>query len=186
MKIKEFVEQYNGYATDYLKEDFLKENLKITPYIPFVTKEAIARQIVKISTYDKKTGNIKLNSVGHHHLYCRMIIEYYTNLERENTNFIDEYDLLVSSGVFRKIMAMIPEYELGEFNMIIDMVRDDAIKNEYELHAFISNQIDRFEQLLQTALENASDKIAEEVGNLNEDQLKKLKNNLDTVMKRIK
>ena len=115
-----------------------------------------------------------------------MIIEYYTNLERENTNFIDEYDLLVSSGVFRKIMAMIPEYELGEFNMIIDMVRDDAIKNEYELHAFISNQIDRFEQLLQTALENASDKIAEEVGNLNEDQLKKLKNNLDTVMKRIK
>ena len=44
MKIKEFVEQYNGYATDYLKEDFLKENLKITPYIPFVTKEAIARQ----------------------------------------------------------------------------------------------------------------------------------------------
>ena len=41
MKIKEFVEQYNGYATDYLKEDFLKENLKITPYIPFVTKEAI-------------------------------------------------------------------------------------------------------------------------------------------------
>lgn len=186
MKIKEFVEQYNGYATDYLKEDFLKENLKITPYIPFVTKEAIARQIVKISTYDKKTGNIKLNSVVHHHLYCRMIIEYYTNLERENTNFIDEYDLLVSSGVFRKIMAMIPEYELGEFNMIIDMVRDDAIKNEYELHAFISNQIDRFEQLLEIALENASDKIAEEVDNLNEDQLEKLKNNLDTVMKRIK
>ena len=83
MKIKEFVEQYNGYATDYLKEDFLKENLKITPYIPFVTKEALARQIVKISTYDKKTGNIKLNSVVHHHLYCRMIIEYYTNLERK-------------------------------------------------------------------------------------------------------
>ena len=59
MKIKEFVEQYNGYATDYLKEDFLKENLKITPYIPFVTKEAIARQIVKISTYDKKTDEGK-------------------------------------------------------------------------------------------------------------------------------
>ena len=186
MKIKEFVEQYNGYATDYLKEDFLKENLKITPYIPFVTKEVIAKQIVKISTYDKKTGNIKLNSVVHHHLYCRMIIEYYTNLERENTNFIDEYDLLVSSGVFRKIMAMIPEYELGEFNMIIDMVRDDAIKNEYELHAFISNQIENFGNILNVVFENASNKVADEIGKLDEDQLKKLKNNLNSVMKRIK
>ena len=115
-----------------------------------------------------------------------MIIEYYTNLERENTNFIDEYDLLVSSGVFRKIMAMIPEYELGEFNMIIDMVRDDAIKNEYELHAFISNQIENFGNILNVVFENASNKVADEIGKLDEDQLKKLKNNLDTVMKRIK
>ena len=115
-----------------------------------------------------------------------MIIEYYTNLERENTNFIDEYDLLVSSGVFRKIMAMIPEYELVEFNMIIDMVRDDAIKNEYELHAFISNQIENFGNILNVVFENASNKVADEIGKLDEDQLKKLKNNLDTVMKRIK
>lgn len=186
MKIKEFVEQYNGYATDNLKEDFLKENLKITPYIPFVTKEALARQIVKISTYDKKTGNIKLNSVVHHHLYCRMIIEYYTNLERENTNFIDEYDMLVSSGVFRKIMDMIPKYELAEFNMIIDMVRDDAIKNEYELHSFIVNQIKNLGNILNVVFENASNKLADEISKLDENQLEKLKNNVDNLMKRIK
>lgn len=186
MKIKKFVEQYSKCATDYLKEDFLNDNLKITPYVPFVTKDALARQIVKISTYDKETGNIKLNSVVHHHLYCRIIIEYYTDLEHDDTNFFDEYDMLVSSGVFRKIMAMIPEYELAEFNMIIDMVRDDAIKNFYEPHAFIANQIEKYKKLLETALENVSNKLADEVINLDEDKLEKLKENLSDTMKRIK
>ena len=36
MKIREFVEKYNAIATDRLKEDYLKDNLHIKTYLPFL------------------------------------------------------------------------------------------------------------------------------------------------------
>lgn len=50
-KIKEFCENYKNRATNKLKEDYLKENLKITTYLPFIKKDALAQNIVNATTY---------------------------------------------------------------------------------------------------------------------------------------
>ena len=49
-KIKEFCENYKNRATDKLKNDYLKENLKITTYLPFIKKDALAQNIVNATT----------------------------------------------------------------------------------------------------------------------------------------
>ena len=50
MKIKEFCKEYSN-RIDKLKGDYLKENLKITTYLPFIKKDALAQNIVNATTY---------------------------------------------------------------------------------------------------------------------------------------
>ena len=64
MKIKEFCERYNAFTSQSLKDEFIKQNLKITQYIPFVKKDELATNLVNISTYEyenyvDENGNIK-------------------------------------------------------------------------------------------------------------------------------
>ena len=93
MTIKNFVNEYTKRA-DQLKEQYLKENLKITSYVPFLRKDAIAQVIVDRSTYkyenytkedgtigNRKTDKIQINSITQYILFCRVLIENYTNLE---------------------------------------------------------------------------------------------------------
>ena len=50
------------------------------------------------------------------------------------------------------IIQSINPRELKEFNMVLQMTQDDVIANEFENHAFISQQVERFGQLIGTAL----------------------------------
>ena len=52
MKIKEFCEKYNAFTSQSLKDEFIKQNIKITQYIPFVKKDALATNLVNISTHE--------------------------------------------------------------------------------------------------------------------------------------
>ena len=95
MTIKNFVNEYTKRA-DQLKEQYLKDNLKITSYVPFLRKDAIAQVIVDRSTYkyenytkkdgtigNRKTDKIQINSITQYILFCRVLIENYTKLEIE-------------------------------------------------------------------------------------------------------
>ena len=117
MKIKEFCKEYSN-RIDKLKGDYLKENLKITTYLPFIKKDAIATVLVDRSTYkfesytkedgtigSKKTDEIKVNSVAQYLLFCRVVIENYTNLEVETEGFYEEYDALNESCVLFELAA---------------------------------------------------------------------------------
>ena len=79
MTIKEFVEKYNQIATDRLKEDFVKNNLKITTYLPFLNKVIIADKLAEVTMLDKETGNVNIKSDVNYLLFCRSIIENYTD-----------------------------------------------------------------------------------------------------------
>lgn len=183
--IKEFVEKYEAIATDRLKEDYLKDNLHIKTYLPFVQKDAIARVVVDRSTYkyetytkedgsigSRKTDKINVNSIVQYILFCRVIIENYTNLEVETEGFFEEYDLLKQSGLLDKFMVntnnvppMIPESEIGEISMLIDMKQKDEIFNRTEIHNYISEQIERFSALANVISKPVMDIIAEKLEN---------------------
>lgn len=184
MKIKEFCKGYSN-RIDKLKGDYLKENLHIKTYLPFLRKDAIATVLVDRSTYkfesytkedgtigSKKTDEIKVNSVAQYLLFCRVVIENYTNLEVETDSFCEEYDALKQCGLLDKLMVgsenvppMIPADEIGELRMLIDMKQKDEIFNRTEIHNYITEQIDRFGNLANVISKPVMDIIAERLEN---------------------
>lgn len=184
MKIKKFVEEYTKRA-DQLKEQYLKDNLKITSYVPFLRKDAIAQVIVDRSTYKyenytkedgtiglKKTDEIRINSITQYILFCRVLIENYTNLEIETNEFVEEYDALKECGLLDKLMVgsenvppMIPISEISELRTLIDMKQKDEIFNRTEIHNYVTKQIERFSALANVISKPVMDIIAEKLEN---------------------
>ena len=186
MTIKEFVEKYNAIATDRVKEDYLKDNLHIKTYLPFLTKVTLADKLAKIATLDKDTGNINVKSDVNYLLFCRMIIEQYTDLQVETEGFYEEYDLLNESDLLTKIMQMIPEKEITEFKLICDMKKDDIIFNQSTPKAFINQQIERITNIASVTLKPVLDKLATELENMDEKDVEKFTNKVEKLLKRVK
>lgn len=205
-KIKEFCENYKNRATDKLKEDYLKENLKITTYLPFIKKDALAQNIVNATTYKfedyanedgttgrRRTNQIQVNSTAQMLLFYRVIIENYTDLEVETEGFYEEYDALNESGVLFELTAdfeghpsLIPASEISELRGMIDLKQRDEMTNQYETHSFISNQVERFGTLIGVTLKPVLEKISEQIENMSEEDVEKFTNKFEKLLKRVK
>ena len=166
-KIKKFVEQYNDLE-DSLKGKFLAKNLEIKSYVPFIMKNTLAQKIVDVSTFvfedykkadgsdgRRKINEICVNSVTQYLLFCRVLIETYTNLEVETEGFFEEYDLLKQSGLLDILISggetqssLIPANEIIEFKTILDMKQRDLLTNtefnQKDIFSKIKNLIDYY------------------------------------------
>ena len=205
MKIKEFCKEYSN-RIDKLKGDYLKENLKITTYLPFIKKDALAQNIVNATTYKfedytkgdgtigrRRTNQIQVNSTAQMLLFYRVIIENYTDLEVETEGFYEEYDALNESGVLFELTAdfeghpsLIPAKEISELRGIIDLKQRDIMTNQYEIHSYISNQIERITEVGSIVLKPVLDKLATELENMDDSKIEKLSKALERGLKRIK
>lgn len=205
MTIKEFCREYSN-RVDKLKRDYLKENLKITTYLPFIKKDALAQNIVNATTYRfenytkedgttgrRKTNQIQINSTAQMLLFYRVIIENYTNLEVETEGFYEEYDALNESGVLFELTAdfeghpsLIPAKEISELRGMIDLKQRDIMTNQYEIHAYISNQIERITEIGSIVLKPVLDKLATELESMDDSKIEKLSKVLENRLKRIK
>ena len=205
-KIKEFCENYKNRATDKLKSDYLKENLKITTYLPFIKKDVLAQNIVNATTYKfedytkedgttgrRRTNQIQVNSTAQMLLFYRVIIENYTDLEVETEGFYEEYDALNESGVLFELTAdfeghpsLIPAREISELRGMVDLKQRDIMTNQYEIHSYISNQIERITEVGSVVLKPVLDKLATELENMDEKDIEKLSKALERGLKRIK
>ena len=205
MKIKEFCKEYSN-RIDKLKGDYLKENLKITTYLPFIKKDALAQNIVNATTYKfedytkedgttgrRRTNQIQVNSTAQMLLFYRVIIENYTDLEVETDGFYEEYDALNESGVLFELTAdfeghssLIPASEISELRGMIDLKQRDIMTNQYEIHSYISNQIERITEVGSVVLKPVLDKLATELENMDDSKIEKLSKALERGLKRIK
>ena len=184
--IKIFVNEYNNIATDRLKEDYLKDNLHIKSYLPFLKKVTLADKLAKVTTLDKDTGNVNVKSDANYLLFCRMIIEQYTDLQIETEGFYEEYDLLNESGLLDKIMQMIPEKEISEFKMLCDMKKEDLLFNQSTPKAFINQQVERVSTILGVTLKPVLEKISEQIENMSEEDVEKFASKFEKLLKRVK
>ena len=105
-------------------------------------------------------------------LFCRVVIENYTNLEVETSGFFEEYDALKQSGLLVKLMVgsenvppMIPADEINELRMLIDMKQKDEIFNRTEIHNYVTEQINRFSNLANVISKPVMDIITERLEN---------------------
>jgi hypothetical protein len=148
MKIKEFVEKYNGFNNDTLKDKFVKEIVK-DEYIPYTKKVTICESIVKNTTKrvvsdGKKDKEIfYLDSANRYLLFQMKLIQFYTDLEfSEGVDAIKEFELLDQYGLNDLIIAEIPEREYTNFKVILDMKTDDASVNENNFIQYIDTKLD--------------------------------------------
>ena len=183
MTIKEFCEKYNNIVTKQLKDQFVKDNLEITPYVPFVKKDTLIANLLKVTMIDKETGTIKANSSAEYLLKTRIFIEQYTNLTVETDGFFEEYDELKKSGLFdilfigngeEDIPPMIPFAEMAEFNHLLEVKKNDLLVNKYEIHSFITEQVERFKALGEATLTPLMDVMNKKLDSLSNDELRKI------------
>lgn len=205
ISIKKFVNEYTNRIPQ-IQESYIKDNLVITPYVPFVRKDALADKLVDVSTYvfedytkedgtigRRKTDKIKVNSTAQYLLFCRLIIENYTNLTVETEGFFEEYDALKECGLLDKLMvstetrpSLIPMDEIAELRALVNFKQSDVMTNYATPQAYISSQIERVSTILSVTLKPVLDKIATSIENMDEKDIEKFGNKLEKMIKRVK
>lgn len=206
MKIKDFCTKYDNYATESLKDRYIKENLQIKSYLPFLRKDAIATVLADRTTYkqeqytkkdgtvgQKKTDVIRVNSTAQYLLFCRVVIENYTNLEVETDGFFEEYDLLKQSGLLDKLMIgteqtapLIPADEIGELRQLLSLKQSDIMTNFANPQIYIQNQVTRFGQLANVTLTPILDKLADKIEKMDDKDIEKFGDKIEKVLRRVK
>ena len=178
--VKDFVKKYNASKSDQTKETLVKSIMN-TDYVPYERKITICKKIIENSYYTKSSNGTKklhFNSPAQYMLYCLWMVSEYTNINIDLKNSLDEFNLLNKYDLFDVITEKIPEKESKEFNVILDMVRNDVIQNEYETHAFISGQVERFGELAGVVLKPAIEQLAKSFEAMDEKTIDKLFNKL--------
>lgn len=183
--VKEFCKKYNESTADQIKESLIKSIMN-PHYINYEMKIAICENIIENSYYKKdENGNKKLhiNSPTQYLLYCLEMVRQYTTIEVDFSNVVDEFNLLNKYRLLDEIINYIPENELKEFNVVLDMVRGDVIQNEYETHAFVSNQVERFGELFGHIIKPALERLGSSIENMDEKTIDKLTHGLGKLSK---
>ena len=181
--IKQFCKEYKNRVPQ-MQDSYIKDNLVITSYIPFVRKDALSDILVKRSTYEyenytkedgtvgsRPTDKIKVNSVVQYILFCRVIIENYTNLIVETEGFFEEYDALKECGLLDKLMistetrpSLIPVDEIAELRSLISMKQSDIMTNYCEPHNYVNSLVERFGDIIDVLAKPIMDKAMEQIG----------------------
>lgn len=179
--IKTFCKEYNNRATNTLKNQYVSDNLEITPYVPFIKKDALVSNLLKTTMIDKETGNVKVNSSAEYLLMTRILIESYTNLTVETDGFFEEYDELKKSGLFDILLVgndqeapLIPYEEMVEFKHLLALHKQDLLQNKYEIHSFITEQVNRFKTLGEATLAPLMDVVSKKLDEIPKKDLDKV------------
>lgn len=172
IKFQEFLKEYMNKETQEDKENLIKEYIH-HKYIPYEKKVTMAKAIADNSYWSEETmpdGTtekiLHVDSTAKYMMVGIAIVKLFTDidLQSDNGTMLDDYNILNEFGIMNLIIQNVDDYDLREFKMILEMVCDDIITNEYENHAYITKQIYRFGNLIGTAL-------APVVGNLDADRI---------------
>ena len=167
MTVREFVEEYKKQNEKY---KLVKTHI-VKTYLPYIQKVALAKTLNDATMYKwiestdangnptkMKTDQVKISSHIRNLLFKRMIIENYTDLKVEESSFYNEYDLLQECGAM-KIFLDIVEEDLKELESVCDMIKNDTIKNEYEMNSQVIKIAEMFSEKLDPVFEALASKI---------------------------
>lgn len=185
--VEKFCKKYNETNIEQTKVALIEKVMNMH-YVSYEKKIAICEKIVENSYYKKvktveKDGievkKLHVNSPVSYMLYCLYLVKEYSNIEVDFSKVLEEFNMLNESELLDIIISNISEKELKEFRMVLDMVESDTIQNEYESHAFISNQVERFGELFGHIVSPALEKFGESLQNMDEKTIDKMINKLN-------
>lgn len=169
------VEEYNKRSSTKLKEEFLKVQVKVAPYLGYATKLFLAQNIINQTCM--KDGKVHIDSCKKYIMYIYTMIKFYTNIDIQEKDLMVQYDLLDENGLVEKILALIPEKEVTTMKTILDMKLNDLMTNKYGTHAFVEEQMDRIENIsskFSEAFAPVIDTLTENVKTLDENKIEKM------------
>ncbi len=155
-KISAFLAEYKTKKTIEEKDECVKKYMN-NNYVPYDKKADVANAIADTAYHRveiDKDGNerkvLHVDSIARYMLTCMSVVDLYTNIERQRIggNMLDDFNALMSVGALDLIIKNLDPSELKEFKMVVQMACDDLMTNEYENHAFISKQVERFGKLV--------------------------------------
>lgn len=191
MKVKEFVEKYNSFSNDTLKDKFIKESIN-KDYVPYIEKMSICQRIVNATT--KKTISIGKNekeifymdSANRYLIFQIQLIQAYTDIVfSDGEEGIKEFELIDQYGINDIIINSIPEREYINFKAILDMKVDDSTFNENNFIQYIDTKIDALRLVIDTMGDSLLDlmknpEVMEAIQSL-ENNVKGKEDNIDSV-----
>ena len=173
MKVVEFVEKFkndkvtNSKVAPNAVSDYLKKELEIKDYVPFVEKQSIA-QVVLESCANMKEGVITVDSIQKYIIFTMMILSTYTNLEFDGDEDLESYDALCSYHIEdRTLLDEIVktfEKEYVRCNDLLNMMTADLIAENN-----IEKQIGRFLSGISKKIDSLGDSLIDKLGNFNID-----------------
>lgn len=157
MKIDTFIALYKTKKTDEDKLNAVKQIMK-NKRVSYADKVDRAGIIAK-NSYHQKQKDINgeerevffQNSAAKYMLYSLTLVDLYTNLEIDFKQSLESFEK-INGELLDAIIMSIDERERKEFQMLLEFACDDLMVNEYELHAFVREQVDRFGSLIGTVL----------------------------------
>lgn len=190
MTVKEICTEYSKLGNEILKKQCL-DKIKITPYVPILRKDALADIIARRTVFEyenyiaedgttktRLTENVKVNTFIGYILFCRTVIEEYTNLEIDKEHFDTDYDALKTSGLLNILMggenSIIPEEEIAELRTIIEMKKNDLLTTESSIDVFVKRQVDRFKDLGESTLTPLMDVVSKKLDKIPKEDLDKV------------
>lgn len=170
MKILEFIEKFNNDKVVNSKinpnavSEYLKKELEVKDYVPFVEKQSIA-QIVLESCANIKDGVVAIDSIQKYIIFTITVLSTYTSLEFEgNENDLDSYDALCShqigDGTLLDEIVKTFEKEYVRCNDILNMMTADLLAENN-----IEKQIGRFLTKISDKVDTFGDSIIDKIGN---------------------
>lgn len=177
LDLYKLVENYNKRTSIKLKDEFLKTQIKINSYLDYGTKMFLAQNIIEKSCV--KNGDLHIDSCKKYILYIYTLIKFYTNIDIDEKDIMMQYDLLDRNNLVEKILSLIPGKELTTFKTILEMKQNDFMTNNYEAHAFISNQVNKIKEIapeLSKVFIPLVDKLNKKIESLDESKIDKMLN----------
>ena len=157
MKIDTFLKLYETKKTDDEKAEAIKQIMK-NNRVSYSDKVDRVGIIAKNSYHIKQKDVdgterevFKQNSAAKYMLYSLTLVDLYTTLEIDFKQSLELFEK-INGEILDMIIMSIDERERKEFQMLLDFACDDLLVNEYEPHAFIREQVERFASLFGTII----------------------------------
>ncbi len=151
MTVDEFIKEYEQKKK---KVDYTPANHITLKYMPHAKKIAFVKGIINASSYDEVNGKkiYKRDTPNMMFLFSMRLVKEYTDIEVVDSEVVQNYDALVSSGAMNSILDAIPSEEVKLLKGMLDLARDDLEVNTRSLVSFLETKFESMDLAMESIL----------------------------------
>lgn len=160
IQITDLITKRHEIVKDELFMKYLKDTVKVVPYISYATKMAQAKALILATCV--VDGDIQVDSMRRYVFYIFHLINAYTNVEFHAKTIVDDFDLLDANGLVEPLLALIPEHERKTFETLVQMAYDDLMVNKNNVLTYIRQLVGALGQQGSALMKMLAQRIPEE------------------------